>query len=153
ATGAMSTVRSRHTAALLSSGKVLVAGGITGTTAATVTASAEVYDPTAGTWSTTGAMATARYRHVPVIYAGKPLVIPGDGSTALTATVEQYAPTAGTWSVFNSLNTARWIHAATVLANGTVLVSGGEITTADHGAETAAAELLGAPAGSTCSAN
>src|SRR2546426_3039919 len=53
-TGSMSTARYAHTATLLSSGKVLVAGGIDASGAPL--ASAELYDPAAGTWSTTGSM-------------------------------------------------------------------------------------------------
>jgi hypothetical protein len=48
-TGSMEIVRSGHTATLLSDGTVLVAGGSGGTTA-------ELYDPTSGTFTGTGSM-------------------------------------------------------------------------------------------------
>src|SRR5207249_1732355 len=51
-TGSMSTTRDNHTATLLSSGKVLVAGGYNGGTRATT----ELYDPAAGTWSASGSL-------------------------------------------------------------------------------------------------
>src|SRR5881398_2910371 len=44
----MHTARSAHTATLLQSGKVLVAGGSGAT--------AELYDPSSNTWSSTGSM-------------------------------------------------------------------------------------------------
>src|SRR5207302_8626138 len=56
----MSTARQNHTATLLPDGKVLVAGGYNGTNAV---ASAEVYDPAAGVWTSTGPMTTNRYYH------------------------------------------------------------------------------------------
>ncbi len=53
----MATARWAHSATLLSSGRVLVAGGITGGVAL---ASAELYDPTSNTWAATGSMHVAR---------------------------------------------------------------------------------------------
>ncbi len=58
ATGSLGTARDRHTATLLPSGKVLVAGGDNG---AGVLSSAELYDPASGTWTATGSLGTARY--------------------------------------------------------------------------------------------
>src|SRR4051794_38076688 len=54
ASGSMATARTQHTATLLPSGKVLVAGGIGpgGVTLAT----AELYDPATGAWAPTGSM-------------------------------------------------------------------------------------------------
>ncbi len=52
----MATGRSGHTATLLPSGKVLVAGGIG---PVTYLVSAELYDPARGTWSPTGALGVA----------------------------------------------------------------------------------------------
>ena len=60
-TGSMATARISHIATLLSSGKVLVAGGEDNH--GTRFASAELYDPASGTWSSTGSMATARAQH------------------------------------------------------------------------------------------
>src|SRR5439155_3951080 len=73
ATGSMGTARARHTATVLSSGKVLVTGGI-GAGGAPL-ASAELYDPGTGTWSATGSMGTARVRHTATLLsAGQVLV-------------------------------------------------------------------------------
>ena len=59
ATGSIQTARWNHTATLLNNGKVLVAGG--GVDASgNVTATAELYDPATGSWTSTGSMITAR---------------------------------------------------------------------------------------------
>ncbi len=59
-TGSLSAVRSEHTATLLATGKVLVAGGNNGSVDLS---SAELYTPVTGAWATTGAMNAARKGH------------------------------------------------------------------------------------------
>jgi len=49
-----------HTATLLPSGKVLVVGGATTYFGYNLTATAALYDPSNGTWSSTGSMSTVR---------------------------------------------------------------------------------------------
>src|SRR5262245_22741849 len=61
ATGSLITARSGHKATLLTSGKVLVAGGYNNIVGAL--ASAELYDPATGAWTTTGSLNTARSGH------------------------------------------------------------------------------------------
>ena len=51
-TGSMNTIRYNHMATLLPDGKVLVTGG-RNNNSSSVWASAELYDPAAGTWATT----------------------------------------------------------------------------------------------------
>src|SRR5882724_8364812 len=58
-TGNLNTGRFLHTATLLPSGVVLVAGGLDSTFNATP--SAELYDPASGNWTATGNLNTARY--------------------------------------------------------------------------------------------
>jgi hypothetical protein len=62
-TGSMTSPRSGQTATLLSNGKVLIAGGTSGTVSMIVSASAELYDPTAGTFAETGTMTVPRSGH------------------------------------------------------------------------------------------
>ena len=56
----MTDAREGHTATLLPSGKVLVAGGTTGSGPI---ASAELHDPASETRAVTGSLATARWQH------------------------------------------------------------------------------------------
>lgn len=120
--GSLHTARYSHTATLLNSGKVLVAGGANGS----ALASAELYDPATGTWTTTGSLNFARYSHTATLLAnGQVLVVGGtDGSNPLV-TAELYDPTTGSWTVTGSLNDSRYVHTATILPNGQVLVAGG----------------------------
>jgi Kelch motif len=60
-TGSMATDRYAHTATLLPSGKVLVAGGYSLNFGAL--RSAELYDPATGTWTATGDMTIERWYH------------------------------------------------------------------------------------------
>ena len=78
-TGSLHDARYWHTATLLPNGKVLVAGGYdhSGTLA-----SAELYDPASGTWTTTGSLTTARDSHTATLLPnGKVLVAGGQDST------------------------------------------------------------------------
>ena len=122
-TGSLAAARENHTATLLSNGKVLVVGGFDGSSAL---ASAELYDPTSGTWSATGGLATARRLHTATLLPnGKVLVAGGVGSSGYLTSAELYDPASGSWAATNSLATAREYHTATLLPNGKVLVAGG----------------------------
>ncbi len=126
-TGSMSTARGYSTATLLSDGKVLVTGGYNYPYYSyNYLATAEVYDPAAGTWSATGSMSTARYQHTATLLAnGKVLVAGGYSSSSNLATAQLYDPATGTWSATGSMASARYRHTATLLPNGKVLVVGG----------------------------
>ncbi len=77
-TGSMSAGRSNHTVTLLSNGKMLVAGGVSGNNSL---ASAELYDPVSGTWGATVSLATTRYYHTATLLPnGKVLVAGGFNS-------------------------------------------------------------------------
>lgn len=81
ATGNMNTARYYHTATALGDGTVLVAGGQVGARIYTATASAEIYDPAAGTFSPTGDMTTGRINHTATLLLdGSVLIVGGDGS-------------------------------------------------------------------------
>src|SRR5208283_4613172 len=60
-TGNLNTPRDNHTATLLNNGMVLIAGGV-GPNSNTLN-TAELYDPTAGTFTPTGNLHTARWGH------------------------------------------------------------------------------------------
>ena len=78
----MATARSCHTATLLPNGKVLITGGVNGTS--TTLASAELYDPAMGSFSTTGSMTAARSGHTTTLLPnGKVLVTGGVSNIGL----------------------------------------------------------------------
>jgi hypothetical protein len=87
----MATARFAHTATLLPNGKVLVAGGYNSSSGPL--ASAELYDPVAGTWSYTVGMATARYVHTATpLSDGKVLVAGGSNGFDFLASAELFDP-------------------------------------------------------------
>jgi hypothetical protein len=139
ATGSMETAREFQTATLLSSGKVLIAGGQQGENA--ILASAELYDPTARTFAATGSMQISRSQHTATLLNdGRVLLVGGGTGTQgnATATAELYDPTGATSTATGSMQTPRWGNTATLLSNGKVLVVGGMD---DTGNTVATAEL------------
>lgn len=129
-TSEMLVPRSRHTATLLSNGKVLVAGGDALGNPGSVTL-AEVYDPATGLWEPAGSMLAARSGHTATgIPGGKVLVVGGrqspkaPGDPALDST-EVYDPSTRLWSAGPPLAAARSDHTVTVLPDTRVLVAGG----------------------------
>jgi N-acetylneuraminic acid mutarotase len=128
-TGSMTAARLYHTATVLTNGKVLVVGGNTSTNLSGAgLASAELYDPNAGTWTATGSLHVARFNHTATLLPnGKVLVVGGfTSAVGYLSSAELYDPTTGTWSITGSLHNGRLWHTATLLPNGTVLVVGGQ---------------------------
>ena len=117
-TGSMGTARRIHTATLLQSGKVLVAGGF-GSNLVSLS-SAELYDPATGNWSSTGSLGTARFLHTATLLPnGKVLVAAGSGSSSDLSSAELYDPGLGFDSSWQPLLT-------TVLPS--ILPDGSELT-------------------------
>ena len=85
--------RADHTATLLPNGKVLIAGGYNNDNGlnGTFLASAELYDPTAGTFTVTGSMSVARCNHTATLLPnGMELIAGGFSSTEELASAELY---------------------------------------------------------------
>jgi hypothetical protein len=147
ATGAMATGRAQAQLVLLRDGRVLVCGGDQGYTGLgqASLASAEIYDPATGTFTTTGSMSTARTAFTATLLAdGRVLVAgghnpdesrPAAGESFELATAEIYEPSGGKFTPTGSMSTARSTlgnMTATLLRDGRVLVAGGDPTgTAD----------------------
>jgi N-acetylneuraminic acid mutarotase len=120
-TGNLITGRGNHTATLLPNGKVLVAGGESGSPVA----SAELYDVASGTWTSTGNLNTARTGHTATLLLNGKVLVAAGGGTGFLVSAELYDAGSGSWTATGSLNTSRRGHTATVLPGGEVLVAGG----------------------------
>ena len=132
-TGSLITPRQFHTATLLLTGKVLLAGGISayGPNAPGLS-SAELYDPSTGTFSTTGTMTVPRVSHTAtllpdgrVLIAGGYSGVAGGSFAGASATAELYDPSTGTFTSTGQMSTPRFWHSAALLKNGKVLIAGG----------------------------
>jgi N-acetylneuraminic acid mutarotase len=126
-TGDMVTHIAGHTTTLLADGKVLVAGGTNANTdSGDSLAFAELYDPTTGSWTTTGTMVTPRTGHTATLLPdGMVLVAGGDNVDGTQASAELYDPGTGSWTATASMRTPRTRDTATLLGDGKVLVAGG----------------------------
>jgi hypothetical protein len=142
ATGSMGTARTSHTATLLSNGKVLVTGGSAGGPPRdgppgppTLLATAELFDPTSGTFTGTGSMSIVRIGHTATLLKNGKVLVTGGGPFPVQngippyalASAELFDPTSGTFTpTTGSMSVGRYGHTATLLNNGTVLVTGGD---------------------------
>jgi Tol biopolymer transport system component len=159
-TGSLAPVRASATATLLRDGRVLFAGGYTCAPGSQdgMWASAELYDPTTGTFGPTGSMAAPRSQHTATLLAdGRVLIVGGitgnqatavgaiilatyqlaETDSGLLATAEIYDPTTGIFSKTGSMTSAHRGHTATLLQDGRVLVvgNGGESTPSSRAAD------------------
>jgi hypothetical protein len=112
-TGSMNTPRTGHTATLLQSGEVLVAGGADLNGPLT---SSELYNPATGTWSLTGSMVFTHNSGftATLLPSGEVLVAGGlDSSTEFCLSeAELYNPSTGRWTSTGSMTQPRCGHTA-----------------------------------------
>lgn len=122
--GSMGDARARHKATLLANGKVLVTGGRRSGSAYNSLSSADLYDPSTGTWSSAGSMSADRFSHLAILLDSGMVLIAGGRSdwNADLSKGELYNPATGTWSFTGSITSTA---TATLLVNGKVLFAGG----------------------------
>lgn len=155
-TGSMTTARMGHTATLLNNGKVLIAGGYQnvpggqqcegklpsmGFDCVTALTSAELYDPTTGTFSPTGSMTGSGLGHTATLLPNGKVFI----NWAFSA--ELYDPSSGTFSVIGGMSTG--YGSATLLNNGKVFFTTRPALLYDpaDGTVVAAGDYAGTPGG------
>jgi hypothetical protein len=136
-TGSLSRSRWGHTATLLSNGKVLVVGGAGfpcsgGFCYSTTNSSAELYDPSRGTWSYTGNLQYRRHGHTATLLQSSEVLISGGsnsgydvGAFSRIDVAELYNPATGQFRTTGSFTAIRVGVSATLLPNGKVLALGG----------------------------
>ena len=121
----------------LNNGQVLLAGGCCGS-GSIATASAELFNPSTDTWSSTGSMNVSHFAAASTLLPdGRVLVAGGmqsSGDVPPVAAEEIYDPASGTWTLSGLLRQPREGATATLLPNGQVLIAGGLLGAADNGA-------------------
>jgi hypothetical protein len=128
ATGTMITPRQFHTATLLNNGKVLITGGWDNSSAKLN--SAEIYDPTTGTFSPTRDMSLARAFHTATLLGNGEVLIAGGSDQCILhggqcyEQCELYDPTNETFIATGEI-LSRSQHAAQIFGVSDVLISGG----------------------------
>jgi N-acetylneuraminic acid mutarotase len=124
-TGRMSAARLFQTATLLPNGKVLIAGGCGDPDCNSALASAELYDPATGTWSTTGRMSVPRGEHSATLLLDGKVLVSGGRNPSVLNSAELYDPVTGRWTGTGAMTGPRYSFTATLLPSGKVLAAGG----------------------------
>lgn len=125
--------RYSHAATRLVDGKVLITGGWNSAAApgSEVLATAEIYDPVAGTFTpTTGTMTTARMDHTTTLLSNGLVLVAGGTDGVNIKGAELFDPGTGLFTELTGANAwpalrTRATHTATLLADGRVLLAGG----------------------------
>jgi len=133
-TGSMTTSRVRHSAALLPDGRVLVGGGLddnAGSIGQAVLKSAEVFNPSTGTWTEVESMSANRYGFVLVPLNNGTVLAAGGAASAgdfvFNRSSEIFDAANNRWSRSHDMSAGRGFFSGTKLTDGRVLVAGGEI--------------------------
>jgi len=126
-TGSMTAPRDGHDAVLLQNGQVLVAGGINASTSnCRSLASAELYNPSTGTWTATGNMTTGRYDFTLTLLSDGEVLAAGGAACGALPSAELYNPATGTWTATGSMTGGNETDWALLLQNGEVFVVGND---------------------------
>jgi Kelch motif len=119
ATGQVSTSRYLHSASLLPSGQVFIAGGSNDDY--DFADPAELYDPATGQFQDAGEV--SRAGHSATVLANGDVLLAGGGEVWTTADLRKAG--SGLIQPTGSMNTPRYNHSATLLQDGRVLIAGG----------------------------
>ena len=124
-TGSMTSDRQGQTATLLNNATVLMTGGYDDS--GNPLSSAEIFDPSSGTFTATGSMTSARTCHTATLLNNGAVLVAGgyDSGGNPLSSAEIFDPSAGTFSATGSLSNVRACQTATLLNDGTVLIAGG----------------------------
>ena len=125
-----------HTATLLFDGRVLIAGGRSNNCTARCPVfslnTAEIFDPSSGTFTPTGSLTIGRFGHSSALLPdGRVMILGGTTADATNGIVDQvrtaevYDPALGQFSVFGFTSLGRGFHALVPLNNGKYLLAGG----------------------------
>jgi len=131
----MTTARGGHTATVLDNGKVLIAGGTNGSAGL---ASAEIYDPDAGTFAPTGSMNVAKNGPTATVLLDRTVLVAGgfDEDQLPLGERGDLRPKTPEHSRPRNMPVARGGHTATLLLpSGMVLFAGGGLDDLAVGAE------------------
>ena len=124
--GQMAASRYGQTATQLTTGQILVTGGMS---SSGVVSSADLYSLASQFFAPATPMNVARWLHTATLLNDGTVLVAGGSDLANKETLDSaeiYNPTAGTFTLLtNTLNTARVGHTATLLNNGQVLLVGG----------------------------
>jgi hypothetical protein len=119
----LGTGRSNHSLTLLQNGKLLIAGGHSGSGFLN---SAELYDPTTGKRQAL-TMSSARYYHTATLLRnGKILLAGGLNATGELNAAELFDPVSNSFApIADTMKDKRFGHSATMLHDGRILLAGG----------------------------
>jgi hypothetical protein len=135
-TGSLLAGRMSHTATLLRNGKVLVVGGrfVHPSFGETSLASAELYDPATGTFTSAAPLPFPRDSHTATLIEGGRVLIAGGVRREPEFLVQYvmsstmvYDPATGQFTATGSLVVGRANHTATLFPGGRVLIAGGGV--------------------------
>ncbi len=129
--GTMTEGRALQVAARVSSGEVVVAGGVGGADGTVTLSTAERFNPTTASWSAVAAMAQGRTgASATMLNNGSVLVTGGEtvdqGARHSLATAQVFDPAKNTWSPAGNMSCPRSGQGNALLKDGSVLVVAGD---------------------------
>ena len=125
-TGNMNVARGNNAATLLYTGEVLVAGGLAVVDGAVArTTSAELYNPSTGTWSVTGSMNLPRAHYTGPVLTDGTVFIPSSDALPAGTNADIYDPSTSTFRLTANFTTEQAGFHEAVLFDGTVLLASG----------------------------